>query len=167
MRPKELTFDIYRSANAQSGGAAAIGEIKLGQVKLTIPEDKWKQPSAEGVMADILENDANQQEMLNKIFGDNDENIFVKIETVDSQGKPKTENASLSGAAAADGFNYWKITFENVNEVFATTGVPWTYTFKEVTESGDMLPRAKFRFSATCIKHSSCVLFIGASLIYQ
>lgn len=140
VRPKELTFDIYRSANAQSGGAAAIGEIKLGQVKLTIPEDKWKQPSAEGVMADILENDANQQEMLKKIFGDNDENIFVKIETVDSQGKPKTENASLSGAAAADGFNYWKITFENVNEVFATTGVPWTYTFKEVTESGDMLP---------------------------
>lgn len=120
VRPKTLTFEIKRSANAQPGSSNAISEYPIGTVTLTISEEDFNKSSV----------------VITKINGLSfspgsylDTSGMIERLTVQTK-----ENVSGDTSTTLAHTGRWVITMESM-EIYAPNGMPWKYKITETNVS--------------------------------
>lgn len=114
-----MQFDVYRSANAQSGQGNAISEYKVGELTIELTEEAGNQHevvlnSSDGtygkftIQDDLVQNGTQEMDRIEKI-------------TITADGD---DTVTLGGTS------HWNIKIENFS-IYAPNGMPWNYRLTE------------------------------------
>lgn len=117
-RPKTLTFEIYRSADAQSGQGNAISETKIGTFTVTMP-DNWNEINS------ISNNPANENITIDNTSIEMVKNLDISV--ISASGN----SADWTGTGDFETSRYWLFQLNGL-ETYAPNSMPWKYKIKEV-----------------------------------
>ena len=119
-RPKTLTFEIYRSADAQSGQGNAIAETKIGTFTVTMP-DNWNEINS------ISNNPANENITIDNTSIEMVKNLDISV--ISASGN----SADWTGSGDFETSKYWLFQLNGL-ETYAPNSMPWKYKIKEVNK---------------------------------
>lgn len=117
-RPKTLTFEIYRSADAQSGQGNAISETKIGTFTVTMP-DNWNEINS------ISNNPANENITIDNTSIEMVKNLDISV--ISASGN----SADWTGTGDFATSKYWLFQLEGL-EIYAPNSMPWKYKITEI-----------------------------------
>ncbi len=117
-RPKTLTFEIYRSADAQSGQGNAIAETKIGTFTVTMP-DNWNEINS------ISNNPANENITIDNTSIEMVKNLDISV--ISASGN----SANWTGSGDFATSTYWLFQLEGL-EIYAPNSMPWKYKITEI-----------------------------------
>lgn len=112
-RPKTLTFEIYRSADAQSGQGNAIAETKIGTFTVDLTQ-YWNQNTADKTAVNIAADSIDMVKDLN-------------ISIISASGN----SAEWTGTGDFATSKYWLFQLEGL-EIYAPNSMPWKYKITEI-----------------------------------
>lgn len=112
-RPKTLTFEIYRSADAQSGQGNAIAETKIGTFTVDLTQ-YWNQNTAYKTAVNIAADSIDMVKDLN-------------ISIISASGN----SAEWTGTGDFATSKYWLFQLEGL-EIYAPNSMPWKYKITEI-----------------------------------
>lgn len=112
-RPKTLTFEIYRSADAQSGQGNAISETKIGTFTVDLTR-YWNQNTADKTAVNIAADSIDMVKDLN-------------ISIISASGN----SAEWTGTGDFATSKYWLFQLEGL-EIYAPNSMPWKYKITEI-----------------------------------
>lgn len=112
-RPKTLTFEIYRSADAQSGQGNAISETKIGTFTVDLTQ-YWNQNTADKTAVNIAADSIDMVKDLN-------------ISIISASGN----SADWTGTGDFATSKYWLFQLEGL-EIYAPNSMPWKYKITEI-----------------------------------
>lgn len=112
-RPKTLTFEIYRSADAQSGQGNAISETKIGTFTVDLTQ-YWNQNTADKTAVNIAADSIDMVKDLN-------------ISIISASGN----SAEWTGTGDFATSKYWLFQLEGL-EIYAPNSMPWKYKITEI-----------------------------------
>lgn len=112
-RPKTLTFEIYRSADAQSGQGNAIAETKIGTFTVDLTQS-WDQNTIDNTAVNITDDSIDMVKNLD-------------ISVISASGN----SADWTGTGDFETSRYWLFQLNGL-ETYAPNSMPWKYKIKEV-----------------------------------
>lgn len=112
-RPKTLTFEIYRSADAQSGQGNAIAETKIGTFTVDLTQ-YWDQNTIDNTAVNITDDSIGMVKNLD-------------ISVISASGN----SADWTGTGDFATSTYWLFQLEGL-EIYAPNSMPWKYKITEI-----------------------------------
>lgn len=112
-RPKTLTFEIYRSADAQSGQGNAISEKKIGTFTVDLTQ-YWDQNTIDNTAVSVTDDSIDMVKNLD-------------ISVISASGN----SADWTGTGDFATSKYWLFQLKGL-EIYAPNSMPWKYKITEV-----------------------------------